>query len=82
MSSERFKRAKKADLMAEVCYRCSVLETHQATLNVNVSSEDYPKIVSKIREQFAMVLLIVDLTDFPCSIWPGILDIIGKLVSI
>ncbi len=25
-----------------------------------------------------MVVLVVDLTDFPCSIWPGLLDIIGS----
>lgn len=25
----------------------------------------------------SLVLLMVDLLDFPCSIWPGIVDIIG-----
>ncbi|CAL8124782.1 unnamed protein product [Orchesella dallaii] len=77
ISSEKFENAHKMDLMGEICYRCSVLETQQATLNVNVSAEDYPRIVGKIKETFSMALLMVDLTDFPCSIWPGILDIIG-----
>lgn len=26
----------------------------------------------------SLVLLIADMTDLPCSVWPGILDIIGK----
>lgn len=26
----------------------------------------------------SLVVLMVDLLDFPCSIWPGIVDIIGK----
>ncbi|ODM92512.1 Nitric oxide-associated protein 1, partial [Orchesella cincta] len=79
ISSEKFKNARKLDLMGEICHRCCILESHQATLNVNVSPEDYPKIVGGIQEKFAMALLMVDLTDFPCSIWPGILDIIGTV---
>lgn len=29
-----------------------------------------------------MAILIVDLTDFPCSIWPGIADILGPKAPI
>lgn len=25
----------------------------------------------------SLVILMVDLLDFPCSVWPGIVDIIG-----
>lgn len=47
-------------------------------LQVRVSPEDYPKILEKIQEnKHALVVLMVDLLDFPCSIWPGIMDIIG-----
>lgn len=35
-----------------------------------------------IREQKAMVIVMVDLTDFPCSIWPGIADILGSQIPI
>lgn len=68
--------------MSEICYRCGLLDSYQTTLNVNVSAEDYPRIVGKIKETYSMVLLLVDLTDFPCSIWPGILDIIGYTLII
>lgn len=36
------------------------------------------RVISAIRNEIAMVILVVDLTDFPCSIWPGLLDIIGS----
>lgn len=35
-------------------------------------------VISAIRDEVALVILVVDLLDFPCSIWPGLLDIIGE----
>ena len=32
---------------------------------------------SVIENQTALVLVVVDLLDFPCSIWPGLADILG-----
>lgn len=49
-------------------------------LQVRVSPEDYPKILRSISDNpNALVILMVDLLDFPCSIWPNIVNIIGKL---
>lgn len=33
--------------------------------------------ISSIKDEFALVILMVDLFDFPCSIWPGITEILG-----
>jgi len=77
--SERFKIiVKERNLQGEICQRCYFLENHKAALSVNVSAEDYPKIMNQIKDKFAMALLVVDLFDFPCCIWPGLVDIIGK----
>lgn len=35
-----------------------------------------------IKKKKALVLVMVDLTDFPCSIWPGIADILGPHIPI
>lgn len=51
-------------------------------LQVSVSADDYPKILTSIREKQALVVLMVDLMDFPCSIWPGIADILGPKTPI
>lgn len=34
--------------------------------------------ISKIKDEFALAILMVDLVDFPGSIWPNIIDIIGE----
>lgn len=34
--------------------------------------------ISTIKDKNALVILLVDLIDFPCSVWPGIIDIIGS----
>lgn len=50
-------------------------------LQVRVSPEEYPKILMKINESTrALVVLMVDILDFPCSIWPNIIDIIGNII--
>ena len=69
------------ELGAEICQRCYFLSNHNAALKVNVSAEDYPKILSQITNKYALVILLVDLVDFPCSLWPGIMDIIGGYFS-
>lgn len=61
-----------------VCQRCHFLKEYDIALGVDVSPEDYPKILEPIRSKKALVLLMVDLLDIPCSIWPGIMDIIGE----
>ena len=65
-------------LRGQICQRCRFLKEHDVALNVQISPEDYPRILSVIRDQVAMVVLIVDLLDFPCSIWPDLLGIIGE----
>lgn len=61
-----------------ICQRCHFLKEYDMALQVRVSPEDYPKILEKIKEnKNALAILMVDLLDFPCSIWPNIIDIIG-----
>lgn len=58
------------------------MKHYNMALQVKVSSEDYPKVLQRISKQQALVLLMVDLMDFPCSIWPGIADIFGPKTPI
>ena len=45
---------------------------------MNIDPEDYPKAIAHLKDKKAIVVLIVDLTDFPGSVWPNILDLIGS----
>lgn len=57
------------------CQRCHFLKNYNLALKASVSFEDYPKILQTVSKKLSIVILMVDLLDFPCSIWPGIADI-------
>ncbi|KAK9504598.1 hypothetical protein O3M35_010900 [Rhynocoris fuscipes] len=78
LPSEIFSKCNNKDLISITCQRCHFMKYYNTALAVSVDKELYPKLLSKIKNEKALVILMVDLTDFPCSIWPGILDIIGK----
>lgn len=78
LPGEVFSTCDKHDLRGQICQRCRFLREHDVALNVNISPEDYPKVISALQNKYAVVVLVVDLLDFPCSIWSGLLDIIGK----
>ncbi|CAH1967702.1 unnamed protein product [Acanthoscelides obtectus] len=79
---DNHKRDGAATLQSIICQRCYFLKEHNTALQVSVSAEDYPKILSSIRDKQALVVLMVDLMDFPCSIWPGLADILGPQMPI
>ncbi|CAH0554831.1 unnamed protein product [Brassicogethes aeneus] len=67
-----------ANLEAIICQRCYFLKNYNMALQVKVSPDEYPKILSTLSKKKALVVLMVDLMDFPCSIWPGMADILGQ----
>ncbi|XP_063217346.1 nitric oxide-associated protein 1 [Bacillus rossius redtenbacheri] len=78
LPSELFRHHSETQLRAVTCQRCHFMRHYGAALSVNVHPGEYPRILSRMRTQRALVVLVVDLLDFPCSVWPGILDIIGR----
>ncbi|KAF7279172.1 hypothetical protein GWI33_007583 [Rhynchophorus ferrugineus] len=69
-------------LSAILCQRCHFLKEYNVALQVRVSAEDYPKILKSIPLTSSLIVLLVDLTDFPCSVWPGIADILQSRVPL
>jgi hypothetical protein len=78
LPSELFKQLDEVSLRAVVCQRCHFLRFYDTALNVIVSPDDYPKLMAHLKNTVALIILMVDLLDFPCSIWPGVMHIIGK----
>lgn len=79
LPSEKFKQLSEEDkLKKAICHRCFLLTHHQKALNVTMSKEEYRKIVSRIKSEKALVLLIVDLLDLPDSIIPDLPQLVGK----
>lgn len=79
LPSEKYKQLlEEGKLKKAICQRCFLLTHHQKALNVTMSKEEYKKIVSRIKSEKALVLLIVDLLDLPDSIVPDLPELVGK----
>ncbi|KRZ69401.1 Nitric oxide-associated protein 1, partial [Trichinella papuae] len=62
-----------------LCRRCHLLKEHNFLINVTVSSVNYAKILSHLRiYQEVLIVLIVDLLDFPCSLLKSLPDLLGS----
>ncbi|XP_017764432.1 PREDICTED: nitric oxide-associated protein 1 isoform X2 [Eufriesea mexicana] len=70
------------ELKSMICQRCHFLKFYNAALEVKVSIEDYPKLLKVIKNKKCAIILIIDLTDFPCSIWPDLKTIIHPFTPI
>ncbi|KAL0974248.1 hypothetical protein UPYG_G00217690 [Umbra pygmaea] len=81
--SEKYKLLLQEDTLKQaICQRCYLLTHHQKALTVKMSKEDYRNIVSRVKSEKALVLLIVDLLDMPDSIVPDLLELVGENKSI
>ncbi|PSN49800.1 hypothetical protein C0J52_01392 [Blattella germanica] len=76
--SEIFENQDQITLRSIVCQRCHFMRQYDTALNVIISPDEYPKLMAHIKEKMALIVLMVDLLDFPCSIWPEIMNIIGR----
>ncbi|KAL2744949.1 nitric oxide-associated protein 1 isoform X1 [Vespula maculifrons] len=72
LPSELFLDVTNDELKSMICQRCHFLKHYNTALDVKVSSEDYPELLKVIKTKKCAVILMIDLTDFPCSIWPNI----------
>lgn len=72
LPSELFLNKSENQLRIMICQRCHFMKYYNTTLEVKVSADEYPKLLKVMKRKMCAVILMVDLTDFPCSIWPEI----------
>lgn len=69
-----------------ICQKCKFLKTYDVNLSAEVTKHAYEDILKDIGgKPPSIVLLLVDLTDFPGGLWPNLLKYIGthhKLIVI
>ncbi|XP_013100585.2 nitric oxide-associated protein 1 [Stomoxys calcitrans] len=66
------------ELKTIVCQRCHFLKHYNIALDVEVTPETYVETISRIQDQYALAIVIVDLLDFPSSIWPDMQQVLGS----
>lgn len=82
---EIFRDKTDEELRQVICQRCYVMKEYNIALKMTVHPDYYPETLKHVHTKRAIVLLMIDLLDFPGSVWPGILDILGpqkKLVLV
>ncbi|KAG7214171.1 hypothetical protein KM043_001520 [Ampulex compressa] len=82
LPSELYLHRSNDDLKAMICQRCHFLKYYNTALEVKVSSEEYSELLKVIKRKKCAVILMVDLTDFPCSIWPDLKSVLHSLTPI
>ncbi|SPP75647.1 nitric oxide-associated protein 1 [Drosophila guanche] len=75
--SEIFKGRSQQELRTITCQRCHFLNHYNIALDVDVPPSSYVDTISRIQDQFALAVVLVDLLDFPSSIWPGMQHVLG-----
>ena len=82
LPSELFSSKDTDQLKSTICQRCHFLKFYNAALEVKVSIEDYPRLLKVIKSKKCAIILIIDLTDFPCCIWPDLKTILHPFTPI
>ncbi|EDX07623.1 GD11344 [Drosophila simulans] len=70
-----FRRSRNCKRLPASC--CHFLNHYNIALDVEVAPSTYVDTISRIQDKFALAIVLVDLLDFPCSIWPGMQNILG-----
>ena len=56
----------------KVCQRCFRLTHYNDALHLTVSTQDYVRMLSELKTKRALILLMVDVLDFPSSLFPDL----------
>lgn len=82
LPSELFLKRSERQLRVMICQRCHFMRYYNTTLEVKVSVDEYPELLKVIKKKRCAVILMIDLTDFPCSIWPEINSVLHPLTQV
>ncbi len=68
-----------SDTKAEplICQRCFSLKHYNTALNISLKADDYLTHLSILTEKRALILLMIDVTDYPASVFPSISTLIS-----
>ncbi|XP_041652730.1 nitric oxide-associated protein 1-like [Cheilinus undulatus] len=78
LPSEKYKVLLQEEKLGQAtCQRCYLLTHYRQALDLHLSSDEYKRVVQRLRPLRALILLIVDLTDIPASIVPDLPGLVG-----
>ena len=72
----------KRDISAFICKRCFSLQHYNSALNITLDNEDYLRHLSSLKEKKALIILMLDVTDFPSCVFPNLQDLLSPDSSV
>ena len=60
-----------------ICQRCFSLKQYNTALNISLSSDDYLRYLGHLKDKRALILLMIDVSDFPGSVFPDLHTLIS-----
>lgn len=60
------------------CKRCFSLKHYNTALNITLKEDDYLRHLAHLKDKRALILLVVDVTDFPGSLFPNLHRLISQ----
>ena len=64
-----------------ICQRCFYLRHYNNPLDITLPPDDYLKCLSHLKDERCLILVIVDGTDFPSSLFPSLHTLLNPLSS-
>ena len=77
LPSNKFSAIPQELLVDTHCQRCQVYSNHKVLLDLKVSPKEYHKVISQIKHERALVVMIVDVLDIDNYIIRGLRDLIN-----
>lgn len=79
MPKELFSELLQGKLKEPICQRCKFFQTYNAKLSADINEFEYTNILNDLRTKpSSIVVILIDLTDFPNSIYRDMIELIGK----
>lgn len=65
-----------------VCSRCFSLQHYNNALNITLDSQDYLRRLSPLKSKKSLLILMLDVTDFPSCVFPNLKNLISTDSSV
>ena len=65
-----------------ICKRCFSLKNYNNALNITLQQDDYLHHLNSLKDKRALIVLLLDVTDFPCCVFPDLKNLLSPKSSI
>lgn len=72
----------KHDFASFVCSRCFSLQHYNNALNITLDSQDYLRHLSSLRDKKSLIILMLDIADFPSCVFPNLQQLMSEESSV